>query len=123
MNSGLLRRLLWLRGEFSWWTRTLSREIRSLHGRICVLREKRKGLHPNDVGPLYREETSGLLSLSLETIARSTSIRDICATYRWVSAADVLLVLLGWDKGMEFALCTLGNKDMETETASRRPTP
>jgi hypothetical protein len=118
MNSGLWRRPLWPRGRFSWWTRTLSRELRSLHGRICVLREKRTGLHPADIGPLYQEGPDGRLSPSLETVARSASIRDICATYRWVGAGDVMLVLLGWEKGKEFALCTLDSRDTDTETAS-----
>jgi hypothetical protein len=107
-----------LKVEFFWWLQTLSQELRSLYGRIGVLRERKTGLHPSDLGTLYRETPSGHLSLSARTAARTASIRNIFAKYRWAGAADVMLVLEGWEMGNRFALCTSDSRDMEREMAS-----
>ena len=119
MTWKLFSKRLGLTDEIAWWTRTLSREMNSLVGRICVLRERRTGLPPNDLGPLYRVQGSASerLVMSAEPFARNASIQKICSKYRWVSVADVMLVLEGWDMGKEYSDYTLDTVYTETGKA------
>jgi hypothetical protein len=104
--------------DFGWWTQTLRLEIRSFLCRIQILRDKRWAQPAIDLGPLYEPTLSGHLLLSAETQHRTSSIQSLFAKYPWASGSDAMLVLEGWDMGKQFAACSEGNNNMETETPS-----
>jgi hypothetical protein len=99
-------------------------EARSFVQRMRILSEKRKTQAPIDLGPLFEESPSGELVPCKATFARTQYIEFLLARYSWVTDADLLLALDGWDKATK---CTpdisgSGSASMrEHESSSQYP--
>jgi hypothetical protein len=99
----------------SWYVRTLVSEVRSVRHRIRML--PRKTSDPIDLGPLYEESPSGELLPCKATVARTQYVKFLLARYPWVSEADILLALDGWNKGTEGFLRTQDTSNMDASAA------
>ncbi len=104
-----------LASDLAWYARTLLSEVRSVPHRIRML--PRKTSDPIDLGPLYERSPSGDLQPCKATIARTQYVEFLLARYPWVSEADILLALDGWDKGTEGFLSTRDTGNMDASAA------
>jgi hypothetical protein len=107
--------------DYLWYARTLVSEIRIVPHRIRMLH--RKTNDPIDLGPLYERSPSGHLLPCKATIARTQYVEFLLARYPWVSEADVLLALDGWDKGTEGFLNSRDTGSMDESAAARDQYP
>ena len=102
----------------AWYARTLVSEARSLPHRIRLISQrKNRQPVPLDLGPLYEEDPSGEIVPCKATIARTQYIEFLLARYPWVSDADILLALDGWDKGTEYLVRNRDTSKKDEETA------
>ena len=97
------------------YARTLVSEVRSLPHRIRLL--SRKNYYPIDLGPLYETDQGGETLPCKATIARTQYIEFLLARYPWVTDAEVLLALDGWDRGTECFLRTQDTSSMDASAA------
>ena len=103
-----------------WYVRTLVSEVRSLPHRIQMLsRRTNRQDFPVDLGPLFETTPSGETLPCKATIARTQYIEFLLARYPWVSAADALLALDGWDKGTEYTRRSADSGNMDGEESKR----
>lgn len=103
--------------------RIVHAEVRSLRGRICVLRDKKRAAGNQrpvvivGLGPMFEALPNGHLLLCRETLSRNEGIETMSAKFPWVSAVDELLILEGWEMGKQFALGIMGTACRDTEQA------
>jgi hypothetical protein len=104
--------LLDMGGEILWWMKTLWTEMRSLTHRIRILHKSKSRKDPRMVscGLLFDRVSTGHLVLSHSTVARVEDAIAMCSKYPWVSDADMILALDGWDLGSKYVRGISGQK-------------
>jgi hypothetical protein len=106
--------------SLSWYVRTLLLEVRSLSHRIRILSRKRNRPDPIDLGPMYEVGPDGATVLCKATFARTKYIEFLLARFPWVTDADILLALDGWDKASKGMLRSEDTERMDEVATSEQ---
>jgi len=109
-----------------WYVQTLLCEIRNLPRRIHMVSERmNRQDYQLELGPSTEETLSGYLVPCKATIGRMEYITSLLKTYPWLTGADVLLALDGWDVGSGYYNDILGieNKQLDISQKDQYPLP
>lgn len=105
---------------FSWYARMLLSEIRNAPRRIRIVSERMNHLDSHvELGPVTEVGSHGGFVLSKSTIARMEYITALHARYPWLTDADVLLALDGWDVGSGYRTYSHRSENIPLDISQR----